>query len=185
MPFRCECASLTEGTPSKGVLLEQFDELNVVSLDKTRGNKQFELTYEEYVEKIKKEKLLYDDGNWDEGEIPQLVSDAYDRFKAKADEIGFKSDTTLVIGTNKVAFVLKGGERPKFVDICSLHEEPFVKTTSNTKLICTPRASHCPHLGHASRACTLSLVSSSPPSFGSVVVHRGCDMFKLWHFSAS
>ncbi len=120
---------------AQGLILDQFDELYVSSLNKKSANKHFDLTYEEYIEEISKEKLTYDDDSWDDKEIPQLVSDAYNRFKAKAEEVGYKSEIQLIIESDKVAFALTIKDRPTFIDIGTTIQEPFLKISLSHNLL--------------------------------------------------
>lgn len=114
---------------SKGLLLEKFDSYDVESNILTKHTKKFNKTLAEYTEEIKKHSLAYDKDNWNDDELTELLQRSYKRFKTKAQEIGFSSNTRLVIKSDKFAFQLGTNSEPEEVDKNYEATEPFVKIT--------------------------------------------------------
>ena len=119
----------------KGVLLSQFDVLEVEGIEKVEGNREFEKSYDEYVAEISQYELSFDKDDWDETELPGLIDNAYNRFKAKANQIEFSSNTTLIIQSDKIAFNFKVNKKPDILSETQLINEPYVKVTVDHNLL--------------------------------------------------
>jgi UDP-MurNAc hydroxylase len=120
---------------SRGVLLESLDALEVLEIKKLKGDRAYVKSYEEYLAEISQHELLYDKDLWDDTELPRLMDEAYDRFKAKAEQIGFVSDTALIIQSGKIGFNLKIDKKPKIMTETEVISEPFVKITVDHNLL--------------------------------------------------
>ena len=89
---------------SEGVHLEQFDTYDCQTRELTKNLKECNLTIEKYLKEISMKALDYDNDSWDDESLEELIDLAYKRFYSKAKEIKFKSNTKLVIRTNKISF---------------------------------------------------------------------------------
>lgn len=120
---------------SEGVYLEQFDSLNVKSLSKEKKFKGNTKSYEDYLSEISKKGLPYDSDNWNDEELPAVIENAYKRFKLKAEEIGFVSDTTLVIQSENIRFSLQVNKQPRIMTEIDSVDVPFVKISVDHNLL--------------------------------------------------
>ena len=73
--------------------------------------------------------------DWDDGELSELIKLAYIRFKAKAEEIKFHSDTRLIIKSDRFCFQLslENGVKEMQFDVNLV--EPFVKIELDNNLL--------------------------------------------------
>ena len=120
---------------SQGVLLSQFDSLEVRKIEKAKGNRTCVKSYDEYLVEISQHELLYDKDVWDDAELPRLMDEAFDRFKSKAEQIGFISDTTLIIQSEKISFSLTVNKKPSVMVETQVVSEPFVKISVDNNLL--------------------------------------------------
>ena len=120
---------------SKGVLLESLDTLEVLEIKKLKGERTFAKSYEEYLVEISQHELHYDNDLWDDAELPRLMDEAYGRFKTKAEQIRFVSNTALIIQSEKICFNLKINKSPEVITETQVINEPFVKITLNNNLL--------------------------------------------------
>jgi len=111
---------------SKGIYLEQFDTFDLQSQELTKSGEKYALTKEQYIEEISRKPLDYDDDNWDENELGDLIEGAYIRFKSKAEEINFKTNTKLIFRTAKIAFQLGIDSKVEIIPVDSNLVEPYV-----------------------------------------------------------
>lgn len=123
------------GALNNGILLEQYDELDIKTLKKQPALKECNQTYEKYVKEITKNSLDYDNDNWNESELPELIAAAHQRFMSKAKEIGLNSKTQLIISSDQIAFSVNTDKEPILLDIQNTPEEPFVKISLNHNLL--------------------------------------------------
>lgn len=128
---------LNSKTPEsyQGVLLNQLDILDVDSREIKPSSLVFNKTYDEYLCDIAQKPLSYDNDNWDDSELPNLVSAAYDRFKKKADDISFTSNTTIIVESSKVAYQFSVNKRPEVVTEIDIITEPFIKISLDHNLL--------------------------------------------------
>ena len=89
---------------SNGVYLEKLDTFDCQSQILSKSGIKFPLDKAEYTEKVSGYSLQYDNDQWEEEDLPRLMKLAYTRFKSKAEQINFKSDTVILIRTDMVAF---------------------------------------------------------------------------------
>jgi UDP-MurNAc hydroxylase len=120
---------------SNGVLLEKLDVYDVSNQSLSKSEDIFDYTYNEYLNTISGYKLIYEDDKWDDEEIPSLMNKAYERFSAKAAEIGFKSTTTLIVQSDRVAYKLSTIDTPIKVQIDGELSEPLVRITVDHNLL--------------------------------------------------
>ena len=120
---------------SKGIHLEQFDTYDCESGVVTKSRKEYGLSRESYVEKISKEALDYDNDNWDDEELVDLIEQAYRRFKSKAEEIEFTSNTKLVVRSDDIAFQLGTDSPVEFIPVDSKLVEPYVRIDVDYNLL--------------------------------------------------
>ena len=119
----------------EGILLSQFDILEVSTREKIPGNRKCYKTYDKYLEEISKHNLSYDNDDWDDTELPALIHEAYERFKSKANEISFNSDTNLIVQSDKIAYQLSTDKKPEMLSQGDIVSEPFVKITVDHNLL--------------------------------------------------
>lgn len=120
---------------SKGIHLELFDQYDCQSQVLTKSNKIFSLSKEQYSEEISKKALDYDNDKWNDEELVGLIETAYKRFKSKAEEIGFKSNTKLVIRSDKIAFQISADSAPEIISVESELIEPYVRIELDHNLL--------------------------------------------------
>jgi UDP-MurNAc hydroxylase len=120
---------------SEGIHLEQFDTYDCQSGTATKSSNKFALTKEQYVEEISREALDYDNDSWDDEELVDLIELAYKRFKSKAEEIEFTSNTKLVIRTNNIAFQLGTDSQVEVIPVDSNLVEPYVRIDVDHNLL--------------------------------------------------
>ena len=120
---------------SKGFNLKQLDVIKVKNLKIKKSTYNYKKTFDEYLSYISQKKFSYDLDNWDEKTLPDLIAQAYRRFSSKAEQISFKSETTLVIKTKKIRFVLKVNKEPKIINEKDIVSEPFVEISVNHNLL--------------------------------------------------
>ena len=120
---------------SKGLLLEQFDVLDIRKLDKFEGEIHFDKTYEEYLQEVSEINLVYDEDKWDDSEIPNLMESAYERFLYKASEIGFSSKTSLVIRSDIVSYQFSTQQKPRKIENSKRVSEPFLEILVDHNLL--------------------------------------------------
>ena len=120
---------------SKGIHLEQFDKFDCMSGVITKSGMTFDLSREQYVEKISKEALDYDNDNWNDEELVDLIVQAHRRFKSKAEEIGFKSATKLVVRSENIAFQLGTDSEVEIIPVDSNLNEPYVRIDVDHNLL--------------------------------------------------
>lgn len=120
---------------SRGINLKQFDTYDCQTQVLTKSEKQTALTKEQYIADISDKSLDYDDDKWDDDELDDLIEAAYNRFKSKAEEIGFTSDTKLIIRSESVAFRLGTNSAVELIPVDSDLVEPFVRIDVDHKLL--------------------------------------------------
>lgn len=118
-----------------GIHLEQFDTYDCQSATLTKTNKRYALTKEQYIEEISRKSLDYDDDNWDDEELVDLIAAAYNRFKSKSEEIEFTSNTKLVIRTKIIAFQLGTDSHVEVIPVDSNLVEPYVRIDVDHNLL--------------------------------------------------
>jgi UDP-MurNAc hydroxylase len=131
---------------SEGIHLEQFDTFDCQSQELTKSGKKYPLTKEQYVNEIARKPLDYDEDNWNENELSDLIEAAYERFKSKAEEIDFSSKTKLVVRSANIAFQLGVNSKVEIIPVDSDLVEPYVRIDVDHnllhRLLCGPRYAH-------------------------------------------
>ena len=97
--------------------------------------KKFPLSREKYVSAISKKPLDYDNDDWDDGELHALIQSAYKRFKKKAEEIEFRSETKIVIKSDRFTFQLSTESEAEEISLDSNLVEPFVRMEVDHNLL--------------------------------------------------
>ena len=120
---------------SEGIQLEQFDTFDCQSQELTKSNKKFALSKDQYIEEISSKPLDYDNDSWDEKELEDLIGAAYKRFKSKADEIDFSSNTRLVVRSKSIAFQLGTDSKVEIIPVDSELIEPYVRIDVDHNLL--------------------------------------------------
>lgn len=120
---------------TNGLLLEQFDIYDLDSETLQKSEKKFPLSRKEYVSVISKKSLDYDNDDWDDSELPALIQSAYKRFKKKAEEIEFRSDTKILIKSDKFAFQLSTKSEAEEISLDANLVEPFVRMEVDHNLL--------------------------------------------------
>ncbi len=118
-----------------GILFDKLDEYDLTTLSLSKHGDKFAGSYDEYLNEIAKHKLAYEDDNWDDAEIPGLIEKAYARFAAKAEEIGFKSMTSLIVQSDRIAYRLSTSDTPVEVPIDDGFSGPVVRITVDHNLL--------------------------------------------------
>jgi UDP-MurNAc hydroxylase len=137
-----------KSSDAKGRLMNQGDELQIPNLQLTTSRSQRGTTFEEYVRKISKRQLDYDGDNWDDAELDQLIARSYDRFSAKARQIGYSSSTKIIVSTDKTRFVFSAECPPTMAAdaVTKAAGTAFVEITLDhnllNRLLRGPRYSH-------------------------------------------
>jgi UDP-MurNAc hydroxylase len=120
---------------SDGILLEQFDTYDCQSQELTLSDKKIDLSKDQYIEEISIRPLDYDDDSWDDEELVDLIGAAYKRFKSKAEEIEFTSNTKIVVRTKKFAFQLSTDSQIEIIPVDSELFEPYVRIDVDHNLL--------------------------------------------------
>lgn len=120
---------------SEGIHLEQFDTFDCQSQELIKCGKKYTLTREQYIKEISRKPLDYDDDNWNEGELSDLIEAAYMRFKSKAQEIDFSSDTKIVIRSANIAFQLGTHSKVEIIPVDIDLVEPYVRIDVDHNLL--------------------------------------------------
>lgn len=120
---------------SNGLLLEKFDVYDLDSQSMKKNTEKFPLSREEYISVISEKVLDYDNDSWDDSDLEELIKSAYKRFKAKADEIEFQSNTKLVIKSYRIAFQLSTDCAVEKIQLDASLVEPYVKIEVNHNLL--------------------------------------------------
>jgi UDP-MurNAc hydroxylase len=120
---------------SKAVLLEKLDVYDVSEGSLIKSTDTYELSHDEYLDLISSNSLIYDEDQWDDAELDDLIRNAYDRFLQKAEEIRFRSDAKLVVQSDKVAFQFGTNTELERVSVDGQIKEPFVKITVDHNLL--------------------------------------------------
>lgn len=115
------------GPLSVGVHLEKLDTYDVEAGTLSKGNRHFPKTLEEYLEEISSRTLDYENDSWDEGGLSELVASAYQRFATKAEEIAFRSDTKIVLKTDKRGYMFGTSLAVQEINPSETPDEPFVQ----------------------------------------------------------
>ncbi len=137
-------------THPHGLLLERMDIYDVASQTLNKSEEKYELTLEAFKSAIANNPLDFDNDDWDDSELEGLMIAAYKRFKQKAKEIGFSSNTRVVIKTDRFAFQFGTNQDAKVIDINSAIEEPFVRLMLDHNLL--HRLLRGPRFGHWNNA---------------------------------
>ena len=109
--------------------------LYFISESLQKSEKKFPLNREEYVSAISKKSLDYDNDDWNDDELHELIQSAYKRFYKKAEEIGFKSNTKIVIKSDRFAFQLSTENEAKEISLDANLVEPFVRMELDHNLL--------------------------------------------------
>lgn len=120
---------------AKGLLFENLDLYDVASKTLKKSSEKYELTLEEFKSSIAKKPLAFDNDDWDDSELENLILAAHNRFKHKAQEIGFSSKTKVVIKTDKFAFQFGTDGDVAAIAIDAPLEEPFVRLVLDHNLL--------------------------------------------------
>ena len=120
---------------TNGLLLEQFDSYDLDTKYLQKSEKKYPLSREDHASIISKKFLDYDYDDWDDDELCMLIQSAYKRFKQKAEEIGFKSDTKIVIKSDRFAFQLSTESEVEEITLDENLVEPFVRMTVDHNLL--------------------------------------------------
>lgn len=120
---------------SEGLYLGQFDSVKIKGLEISKGLKCCTQSYEEYLTDISQRSLPHDLDHWNDDELPGLIIQASERFNAKAEQIGFTSNTMLVIQSENIIFSLKVNGQPKILNEMDVVSEPFVKISVDHNLL--------------------------------------------------
>ena len=120
---------------SQGIHLQKLDTYDCLSkkIIKSVANKV--ITEDEYRKKIAKNSLDYDEDNWDDDELYDLVISASKRFRLKAEELGLKSGTRLVVQSKKFAFQLSMSSDVEIISVDSKLVEPYVRIEVDHNLL--------------------------------------------------
>ena len=159
---------------SEGIHLEQFDTYDCVSGVVTKSSKKFDLSREQFAEKISKEALDYDNDNWDDEELVDLIEQAYRRFKSKAEEIEFTSNTKLVVRSDDIAFQFGTDSLVETISVDSKLVEPYVRIDVDHNLL--HRLLRGPRYAHWNNAEIGSHITylRKPNNFERGLYHRMC-----------
>ena len=99
-----------------------------------------------YIKEISIAKLAYDDDQWDDVRLPDLLESAYERFSTKAKEIGFSSKTSIIIQSSAVRYIFGTDVRPRKISNEEVITAPFVRITVDHnllhRLLMGPRFAH-------------------------------------------
>jgi len=120
---------------SKGIHLEKFDSYDCQSETLAQSDNKFSLSREQYTKEISKKPLDYDGDKWVDSELGDLIVSAYKRFKSKAEEIDFKSDTKLVIRSEKIAFQLSVDSTAEEIPLDKELMGPYVRIDVDHNLL--------------------------------------------------
>jgi len=120
---------------SDGIHLEQFDTYDCQSQELTKNNQKIALSEEQYIEEISNKPLDYDDDSWDDKELVDLIGAAFKRFKLKAEEIKFTSNTKLVVKSKHIAFQLGTDSQVEIIPVDSELIEPYVRIDVDHNLL--------------------------------------------------
>ena len=120
---------------SEGIHLEQLDTFDCQTYELTKCNKSQVMTEQHYSYEISLNPLDYDDDNWDDAELEDLIEAAYRRFKTKAEEIGFKSKTKLVVRSANIAFQLGTDSKVEMIPHNNELIEPYVRIDVDHNLL--------------------------------------------------
>ena len=133
-------------TKSNGVVLRQGDVLEVADVEITRTMSENEISLDSYKEVIAAKPLDYDNDNWDDMELTEIVGQAYQRFKNKTSQIGFHLDTVVIIETGKISFKFSINDEPVFCIKSKTSEKRFLNISLDHnllhRLIRGPRFAH-------------------------------------------
>lgn len=131
---------------SKGILLQKLDIYDLSRDVLTKFVDADVIGYSAYLKKISAANLAYDNDDWNDNELPTLVQNAYQRFFDKANSIGFSSETSLIIQSERVAYRFSTGRSPHELGINEKIEGPFVKISVDHnllhRLLMGPRFAH-------------------------------------------
>ncbi|MEO0911782.1 MAG: MBL fold metallo-hydrolase [Pseudomonadota bacterium] len=131
-----------------GVLMEQLDRFDVGALEHTAHIREGGPSYDEYVREIEGAALAYDGDDWDDAELEALLTAAHGRFRRKAEEIGYRGATDIVVETGKIRFVMGLDAPPRLegVDEALAGSAQYVKLTVDHnlfhRLLRGPRFAH-------------------------------------------
>ena len=132
--------------PTIGLHLEKFDEFNLSTNNHVKANAIPVKSYDEYMKEISIAKLAYDDDQWDDVRLPDLLESAYERFSTKAKEIGFSSKTSIIIQSSAVRYIFGTDVRPRKISNEEVITAPFVRITVDHnllhRLLMGPRFAH-------------------------------------------
>ena len=128
--------SANSNADAKGFLLEQLDSWNVGSESIVVSDARPEMGLEEYVQSISDRGLEFDDDDWNDAELSELVQSAWERFNKRATEISFRSETPIVVQTTGITFKMAIGQEPEFVDADHADGlEKYLKLSLDHKLL--------------------------------------------------
>lgn len=120
---------------SKGIYLQKFDSYECSTRTLNKFNEKCRRSYEEYKSEIAQKPLDYDNDAWDDDELEDLIESAYSRFIVRAEQIGFKSDTQVMICTQRIAFKFSVYNKAEVIqNNCSI-AEPYLKIDVDHNLL--------------------------------------------------
>ena len=111
----CEYISSHIVADSIGHVLNQGDSLDLGSGVVVRGQEYSDEKYSDFLARISEKSLDYEADDWNDDELDSLVERAFIRFSEKADLIGFNSETSIVIKSDKIQFIFGFGTPPVIV----------------------------------------------------------------------
>ncbi len=120
---------------SSGVLLNKLDVYDVTTQRLFKHEDVPNRTYDEFLHEIANKKLEYEDDDWNDAGLSTLMNKSYERFTTKAREIGFKSTTSLVVQSDRVAYRLSTSVPPVEVPVNSRCSEPLLRITVDHNLL--------------------------------------------------
>lgn len=128
-------STVTPSITPKSILFGKFDIYDTNDKTFVKSTDSYAMSYTEYVKKISTYPLDFDNDSWDDKDLDDLIRCAGQRFHNKAKEIGFFSNTKLVIQSEKIAFEI--GAQCDVVNVSVNDElsEPFVKITLEHNLL--------------------------------------------------
>lgn len=138
------------GNRANGILLEKFDVYDLNSKILIKNKDKFAFTLKEYINDIAKRSLEYENDNWEDSELKELINAAYRRFKSKANEINLKSKTKIIIKSKVLSFQFSINNEPQEIPFEAYPDEPFIKIELNHNLL--HRLLRGPRFGHWNNA---------------------------------
>lgn len=118
----------------KGLLLNQHDKYDLTIQQLIKSTKPVP-PLEQFMNRITKQPLAYDNDVWNDNELEDLMLNSYLRFKAKADEINYTSQTHLLIESDIICFSMSLDKRPIQILKGTKIPQPYIRLTVEHNLL--------------------------------------------------